>query len=320
MPCSTTGGTCSKCGADTNAFKTENGFVCHQCAHRARLELPHWGAPHLSVAFSSPSPWPKSDSVIAHSLRAGTGGKYKAGFNAATYCSNCAAGEYSGAGAGSCTDCDAGKYSKQVEVFQFLGIIVYRGASSCTDCDPGEYSNSGSSSCADCAAGKYSNPAKPGSTSLERGEGQCEPCAAGTFSGARASSCTDCAAGKYSSNGADKSGSISCTYCAPGEYSGARASSCTDCDAGKYSVGVMGTSLLEKGQGDCARCASGKYSPNEGRSSCLDCAQGTWSAWSTEGTSACTPCEGCAAGTTRGGSQLRLGPSRDPIGAAPCHF
>ena len=118
--------------------------------------------------------------------------------------------------------------------------------------------------------------------------------------------CEPCHAGKHSSNGAEQSGSSSCTYCAPGEYSGSSASYCPLCAAGKYSVGVMGTSQggdgdLEKGKTGCAPCASGKYSPSTGRSSCLPCANGTWSAWSVSGTSSCTPCEGCAAGTTRGG-------------------
>eukprot|EP00964_Phaeocystis_antarctica_P039241 scaffold22447_cov70-Phaeocystis_antarctica.AAC.2 len=146
----------------------------------------------------------------------------------------------------------------------------YNSKTSCEPCDPGEYSGARASSCTDCAAGKYSNP-QSGSTPLERGEGQCEPCAAGMYSGQGSSVCTDCA-------------------------------------RGKYSVGVVGTSqggdgLLEKGQGDCAPCASGKYSPSTGRSSCLNCTRGKWSGGSA---SSCTPCEGCAAGKTRGGCTVPL--------------
>ena len=131
-------------------------------------------------------------------------------------------------------------------------------------------------------------------------------CSAGEYRDGSWRYCHNCAAGKHSSKEQVVSGPTSCTNCAAGTYSGARASACTTCDAGKYSVGVTGTSqggdaLLEKGQGDCAPCASGKYSPSTGRSSCLDCANGTWSARSDLGTISCTPCVGCAAGTTRGG-------------------
>ena len=107
------------------------------------------------------------------------------------------------------------------------------------------------------------NEAGVESTHLERGQGDCEPCA-------------------------------------PGKYSEPESSVCTDCDAGKYSKGGNGDGALEKGQGECEPCASGTFSGARA-SSCLDCAQGRWSKRGEESTKSCNFCEGCAAGTTRGG-------------------
>ena len=102
-------------------------------------------------------------------------------------------------------------------------------------------------------------------------------------------SCSPCAAGTFRSLEKDEG---RCESCAPGKYSGSRASICATCAPGTYSG---------SGWGKCEPCASGKFQPNPGRSSCLDCAQGTWSARSDSGTVSCTQCVGCPAGETRGG-------------------
>eukprot|EP00964_Phaeocystis_antarctica_P023000 scaffold12837_cov66-Phaeocystis_antarctica.AAC.3 len=291
----------STIGGTLPATLGKNGYKCKNCAHRVRLE--HNSPSHLHAdsdrtgsdrtggsAFfpepAAPSPSPN----WTHLACAGAEGKYKTGSNTDT----------------SCNTCDAGKYSKHIELF-FFSIKYKVGARSCTNCAAGKYSGAGQSSCTNCAGGKsqqYTGRSSctncaAGKFQQSTGRKSCTDCDAGKFQQSTGrKDCTDCDAGKYS-----RTGSTSCTRCAAGKYSGAGRSSCTNCAAGKYSNPAKpGSTWLEKGRTECAPCASGKFQQYPGRILCLHCARGKWSTYNEkEGTSACTPCEGCAAGTTRGG-------------------
>ena len=137
--------------------------------------------------------------------------------------------------------------------------------------------------CQNCAAGKY--------TQL-RDEGVCNDCPANSyspaassalvactcnagFSGMNGGTCTQCAAGKYKNS----TGSAACQNCTAGQYSPVGSALCMNCSAGQYS---------SAGSINCTACRAGTY--NTGSGTCIDCAQGTYSA--AIGATSCMACPG----------------------------
>ena len=135
-----------------------------------------------------------------------------------------------------CTICDIGKYA------------IYN-RSYCESCPPGNVTNIdglGASGCADayksCGAGRY------GSSS------DCKTCPAGWYSGKQQQQCDECAFGTFS-----VPGSAFCLLCEFGKYA-FESRECRNCPSGQTStVGV------------CVDCARGRYQPQTGQPSCIDC-------------------------------------------------
>jgi hypothetical protein len=165
----------------------------------------------------------------------------------------CASGRYAAAGATSCSDCVAGQFStapagtgREVRTLHCrdprvavafanvllgqhvstvavpLSLRVCAGvccAGSCTLCAVGRYSSTAAAgSCTDCPAGKY-----------------------GSTQGLSVSTCTAVCAAGYACPAASTSASPPAAICASGRYAAAGATSCSDCVAGQFSTAPAGT-------------------------------------------------------------------------------
>ena len=248
---------------------------------------------------------------------------HKSYYNVADSCTNCAAGQWSAAGASSCSSCPNGytsdvgaagantscyinvpdgKYKRTATgtatancaagTYKAAHKSYYNVADSCTRCAAGTYAAAGSKQCTQCSAGYYSGA----------GASTCTRCAAGTYSAAGASSCTNCAAGTYA-----PAGSSSCTQCPAGKYSAAKAGSCSNCPSGYTSaagakantecyINVPNGKRKTTATGSATtNCAAGYYNAEHksyynSADSCSKCAAGTYSS------AGATTCTKCAAG------------------------
>ena len=190
-----------------------------------------------------------------------------------TSCVDCSSGSYAPqALTGSCLKCIAGSHTddnKAATTCTPCNAGTYSGseAVNCTQCAVGRFSGSGTSKCEACIAGKAAE---------EAGSSGCATCSAGRFSLDEASSCKVCPKGKYSSAGAQacvscavgfaaaEAGSAQCAACAAGSYAPTVASlNCTLC--------APGTSQGATGQGTCTACSPGTYSQYSGEASCTSC-------------------------------------------------
>jgi hypothetical protein len=106
----------------------------------------------------------------------------------------------------------------------------------------------------------------------------CNQCGPGHYSPWTTHNCTLCSAGKYSST-SGASTAATCIPCPGGRFSTASRASCNSCLAGKYMDDT----------GNCARCSGGKFSADDGQTSCLLCEEGQ-STSNSIGQSACTAC------------------------------
>ena len=168
-----------------------------------------------------------------------TAGSHTHQNKAATTCTPCNAGTFSGNEAVNCTQCAIGRFSGS-------------GASACETCTAGKVAEEiGSSGCATCVAGRFSAVVEAST---------CELCSKGKFSSAGAQACSLCAAGFAAS----KIGSAQCAACAAGSYAPMVASViCTLC--------APGTSQGATGQDKCTACGPGTYSQYHGEASCTSC-------------------------------------------------
>ena len=207
-----------------------------------------------------------------------------------TVCQNCSAGSASGVAASACTDCVAGTYSGE------------HPRSMCIPCAAGKFSTafgtvtgltfvglarvqlvaaSSEGVCTWCASGFYGD---------QEASSACAECFPGTYSEGRATVCTLCPLGKSSSTRA-AGNSTNCQWCNPGSWASTGFSVCTLCAPGKYHNRTGATS-----ESVCENCEAGRYS-DAGRSVCSDCDMGKYS---TGGASVCSNCSAGTASEARG--------------------
>ena len=171
---------------------------------------------------------------------------------AATVCSGCSAGTFSGEGASECAVCNS-------------GYMAPPGSESCQMCIPGTYSTGGAGGCVSCEGGFFSTAFGAVNRST------CIPCGLGSYSASGAEMCQDCDAGTYCTAIA----ATTCSSCVAGTFSitigAATSDTCLRCIAGMYS---------DRSAALCSQCAAGKYSDSvsaTSETSCLPCDSGTYS-------------------------------------------
>jgi syndecan 4 len=192
-------------------------------------------------------------------------------------CGNCAAGQYSDAGAVQCSSCPVGTANPTA------------GAATCASC-PGA-TELGTVTCDNsCGLKQFRNPVTGDCESCPGGYGvasvsgvpTCVQCAAGQESPADSVTCDDCASGSFSAN----AGTETCSTCPAGTSGGVGATSCTSCSEGQEAVA---------GSTTCTACASGFYRAGSGSAAnarCTKCPSG----YLTNAATGATTCTKCRAG------------------------
>lgn len=155
-----------------------------------------------------------------------------------------------------CVSCEDGKYRSDTE----------HGLEECNTCEGGRYSSPDKSYCIGdiCRSGSFYSSST--SSSGAQGSGGCLPCPVGKYSGNDGMfACNDCESGRFSST----VGSRDCNgeMCPAGKWGAAGSVSrensgiCTSCISGKFSL---------IGSHECNVCPVGKYSIDDGASSCVE--------------------------------------------------
>ena len=243
---------CVPCGIDT--YQDEEGqATCKSCptGYKSVTGTKEQNKCYISV--------PEGNKLVskgtptncdAGTYRAGTQTKY---YGESLVCSNCAAGTYSGAGAGSCTKCVAGSYSAA-------------GASKCTGCAGGKTSSAGSSSCSSNCSNN-TGVASWKSVTWNTNNTVSNLC-----------SVKSCITNyKVESNKCV----LNQVTCPAGQYLPANSGTCSNCPAGRYCVG--GTFTISSSNQGIEACGGGKWS-TAGSSKCNIIVAGCYG---TNGTSSC---------------------------------
>ena len=281
-----------KCGQ----WSTSGSNVCAHCA-RGQYRACSDGAESCAGGISSAT---CSTAEKGHTAQQGScdqsqcqPGEYMAD-EASHFCSKCAAGKFSKAGAAtseatcqicpagtwssngatSCTSCTAGRFN----AFSNKGAVAF-----CLECAKGTYAaGSGATTCASCGKGQYQT-AKAASGCTKCGSGTSST-TVGSF---LAADCADCNKGHYQPD----EGKDACIKCAKGTYENNRGSDkCTDCAAGTFNMFHAQTSVVA-----CRPCAQGSYSASQRSTSCTPCGIGRAS--NTDGANSAAHCVRCAAGS-----------------------
>lgn len=187
-------------------------------------------------------------------------------------CQQCPQG-YAGT-AGICDECYYGQYQDETnsvscKVCDGLATTVTTGSTTCVNCtDSFEIIKDGQ--CANCPLGKVNSP-----------EELCKPCAPGEEVVHK--KCTECQIGKF----IDITEEYYCQDCPVGYNSAAKSTECSlemggnTCASGYYFD--LSCKKCPRGYGGsqqtrCIQCRAGKAQPSEGKSECIDCTIGQYSA------------------------------------------
>lgn len=208
--------------------------------------------------------------------------------NASTLCQTCEDGKYNENGA--CEQCPAGWVNKGQRYCQECSYISVPNLAateceicpsgqekvnvSCSNCAIGKFGQSGV--CYECLLGKYQPQAGKIScidcdtselkTTQNKGSAtanDCVTCESLSYLSTTVvlqGTCSVCQSGKYVSEQKD-----SCQNCPSGYYRSTTETTCSICPIGQFSE------LDEHGTSPCANCVSGKYTTEEGQSSCKNC-------------------------------------------------
>jgi hypothetical protein len=167
----------------------------------------------------------------------------------------------------------------------------------CRICESGRHTSvAASSSCAECEPGMYSISPDKDSTDDGSSMATCtfvEVCAAGKYgvkgaTSAAEAQCIACPKGRYGlgSTTGSSSSTIACRHCPAGLFAAWSGSShCSTGAAGETAVGASGCLPGHEGPigmstadaAICTKCIIGKYQPQSGSRSCVDCSPGQYS-------------------------------------------
>jgi len=260
---------CKNC--DVGTYSNLGSTTCTPCAAGYYQDQPGKGSCKICPAGTYQPDIGKTSCI---QCPAGTKNSAE-GSTVSTDCTDCLAGSFSAAGAGTCTPCATGNYQPDPGKTSCIQCPVGKertttGGTTCTDCSAGYYADTiGTSNCKACAAGTYQD--QIGQTGCKQcevtkyqsstGQAACIPCPAGTYENSLGSPlCKNCPAGQYQ----DQTGQSVCKNCDVGYSQPLTGKAiCVACDAGYYQD--------QTGQANCKPCQLGKKQSLTGQTSCEDC-------------------------------------------------